>query len=185
MKRIARKRPGFDCKHAPCQHEKKGDHGIDGGSWFFSVTNDAGDLAVSLEVLTQDYPETVPRHVRASALERPLGELETLFFHCAFQVFDWIGEEGRKCDLLVGGKCWGDCTSTRRMFLTHGDPTRFEPQPEGLWLALESALLETEADWRRRGKETAEKLAQNCPTCGTNLADSRPPGALTPEEGEP
>lgn len=58
VKRIAFKTPGYDCLHAPCQHEKKGEHGISGGSYLWAVKT--RDMALELSLSAHEYPSTVP-----------------------------------------------------------------------------------------------------------------------------
>jgi hypothetical protein len=66
MKRESFQRPGYDCMFAPCQHERKGDHGIHGEEWVFvSIANDR-QTALVLTVYTDIFPETIPAAHRES-----------------------------------------------------------------------------------------------------------------------
>ncbi len=136
MKRTSSVEPGYNCGPGgrDCQHEPKGDHGIDGGTWWYAVSQ--GAHAVSLSMLARDYPgglEDATPQVRRVLLGRSLG---TMAFHRA-------DPDGATCDLVEGGRCQVDTTmlGATAFWDTYGDWTQAE-QPEAFWLALEQELLD-------------------------------------------
>ena len=132
MKRTSSVEPGYNCGPGgrDCQHEKKGDHGISGGTWWYAVST--GPHAASLSMLARDYPESV-KPVPPMLLERSLGSLG---FHKA-------DPHGCACALVEGGRCEVDMTwlGATEFWDTYGDWTQAE-QPEAFWLALEQELLD-------------------------------------------
>ena len=123
--------PGFNCgpEGRDCKHDPKGDHGIDGGSWWYVVSD--GPRAVSLMVLANRYPESVARPL-PECLNKPMAT--GLTQHDA-------DPDGRRCEWVEGGRCHCDSSymAGGRLWEERGDPTQFE-QPEAFWLALEAEL---------------------------------------------
>ncbi len=104
MKRNFKTVPGYDCKNVPCQHKKKGDHGIHGEEWWYSLVDDEGAMAISLTCFTDRFPDTVPRTPERAAAIKPIdGAVITL--HTAFASTE---EPLRKCDLLGHCTIYGD-----------------------------------------------------------------------------
>lgn len=134
MRRVSRTRPGYSCGPAgrDCQHEHKGDHGINGGTWYYAVVSDDGLRAVSLSVLAADYPPEVDRSRFSERMKHPMGE--AICFHEA-------KADGRDCDVLPGGKCDGDCSwlQAGELWDGHHVGEQFE-QPDSFWCALEARL---------------------------------------------
>jgi hypothetical protein len=131
MKRESGTRGGYNCGPGgrDCQHDPKGDHGIDGGVWWYVVSN--GPRAVSLMVLATNFPESVDRAISA-LLKGPL----------ATQLLHHIADpEGRECQYVEGGlcSCDGSYMAGSMLWKEYGDPTKPE-QPEAFWLALEAEL---------------------------------------------
>lgn len=55
--------PGYDCMHAECTHDTKGDHGIHGDEFLHAVITEAPDgrlAALVIMIFTNRYPSTVP-----------------------------------------------------------------------------------------------------------------------------
>jgi len=133
MKRTSGVLPGFDCgtHGSRCKHEKKGDHGISGGTWWYAVSD--GAHAVSLSVLAANYPDTVRRPL-PECLQRP--KAEVLSFHRA-------DPHGAECEYVDGGRCIGDATylGASEFWEAHGNPAQNE-QSEEFWIALECRLPE-------------------------------------------
>lgn len=133
MKRLSGTQPGYNCgpRGAGCEHEQKGDHGISGGVWWYTVTE--GDRAVSLSVLATDYPASVARPLPA-IIEKPLAA--DLAYHRA-------DPEGKECPWVRGGRCTNDGSAlgARGFWAEHGHDAQHE-QPESFWLALEAELKE-------------------------------------------
>lgn len=122
-------RPGYDCR-VKCTHDPPGDHGICGDEWVFVVMD--GPRAVSLNVLSADYPPTVERATLPGVLRKPMPSGLTV--HHA-------DPHGRECDWVTGGKCvcevsWLWATAFWREYAV-GQQSE---QPESFWLALESEL---------------------------------------------
>lgn len=153
MERKSFQKPGFDCIRGPCPHTPKREgpvegreHGINGGAWFFVVTD--GPVAVALEVLTSFYPETVPPHARdcrwPARRDRIVG---TVGWHRAIPTAE--DAEGRPCEFVPGGRCYAldvGYTIADQFLPLLG--TEFERQPEALWKRLEEMATEF-----RRGVE--------------------------------
>ncbi len=135
MKRARGVLPGFDCgpRGCDCKHEKPGDHGISGGTWWYAVSD--GPLAVSLSILAVDYPETVRRPL-PEFLRTPRAEVLT---------FHWADPNGVDCPHVVDGRCRCDGTylGAAEFWEAHGDPKQSE-QPESFWIALEAKLPEAD-----------------------------------------
>jgi hypothetical protein len=130
---------GYDCVHAPCEHTPKGEHGIFGGAWFFVAVD--GPVAVSLEVLTSFYPDTVPARARdcgwPARRDRIIG---TLSWHRAIPTA--TDAAGRQCEFVPGGRCYDMNVgyTVVDQFLPLLAPT-FE-QPEPVWQRLEELAAE-------------------------------------------
>jgi hypothetical protein len=134
MKRFSQEQKGYDCLHAPCLHEPKGNHGIHGGAWFFAVAS--GDKAVSLKVLTSFYPETVPPAHRICGWPRVKDRITgVLVFHRA------VDHGGEQCDFLAPRRCETDiggylvCDEFAPLLAE-----TLEPQSEAFWTKLETSL---------------------------------------------
>lgn len=126
--------PGFDCKHAPCQHEKKASHGISGGFWTFALALE--NKAVSLHLCTSFYPETVPPEHRVSGWPKVKDRVTgVLYFHRAVEA------GGQECQFLPGGHCkneiGGHLICDQFAPLLADTP---EPQPEAFWRKMEELL---------------------------------------------
>lgn len=129
VRRGSRRDPGYDCR-VTCEHEEKGDHGISGGVWWYWVSD--GERAVSLMVLTNDYPPSVERPLPLALVEMCEG---VLGYHTA-------DPEGRECSMLAdGARCRSDESyiGGQSFWKKHGSPAQFE-QPESFWAALEEEL---------------------------------------------
>lgn len=135
IKRTMKVTPGYDCR-TECKHEPKGDHGIAGDEWWYTVTD--GRVAVSLQVLTNAYPPSVDQEKIPPILRGHLAG--TLAFHRP-------DPEGCTCDLVPGGKCSLEIGfgTGARFWKEHGDPAQSE-QPETFWAALEAELRDFRGD---------------------------------------
>lgn len=138
MKRVSQKRPGYNCGPggSKCQHQKKGDHGIAADEWLYSVISDDGRHAVTLMVISADYPPDVDRRLFSERMNSPMGA--TLWFHEAA-----AADQGEPCDLLPCGRCTGDASylAAQELWDEHHVGEQFE-QPDSFWIALEARLPE-------------------------------------------
>jgi hypothetical protein len=160
MKREVVKHPGHDCIYdvcklkPPCQTKAPGNHqatdgrnhGIGGERWYYVVTSDDRRHAVVLAVHTDLFPPTVPDDHENRCGTVPPGVRaprdrttpDRIVAHVA------VDRDGQTCEFVAGGKCHGfDATGyheAERIWKEYGDPTRAEPQSEGLWRALEVQL---------------------------------------------
>lgn len=172
MKRLSFKRPGYDCIRAVCQHTPKGDHGISGGDYWWSVVTDEGDIALVLHLHADDWPETIPADIREQMWrsrrgDRPLGSLD---LHTAFPPARdaLLSQPAGLCEYLKvpchNGGSW--CLATERFIdvLAYDDVGRllFE-QPEAFWVRLEEEAQKRIPAIRERGAEVARWVL--CPTC--------------------
>lgn len=142
-------RPGFDCRNdnancPGCKGPRKGDHGVSGGAAFFTVktTVDGQRYAVSLEVLTRNYPPTVDRSAWRDDDARPMGA--TLCFHVA-------KDGGEPCE-YVGGTCEFEpltYTGAAELWDAYGDATGGPEQSDAFWNVLGSWLERMVARHRR------------------------------------
>jgi hypothetical protein len=134
IRRVSSKRPGYDCgpDGSRCKHEKKGDHGIGGDEWLYAVTD--GERAVSLLVLSGDYPPSVDRSLFTERMLKPWGAHLSVHESCG-------PDQGVACDLLPCGRCTVDVSYLQAADLwdAHHVGEQFE-QPESFWLALEARL---------------------------------------------
>lgn len=154
LKRFSREVKGYDCRHAPCEHKVRGDHGINGGKWIFAIST--GSFAVSILISTSFYPETVPLAHRRSGWpvvkDSITGVLE---FHHA-------DPQGGECEFVNGRRC---CSETGG-FLVCDDFTsvlgeRFDPQSEEFWAKLASFLpLQSANAGNQNPSSTAEESAK-------------------------
>jgi hypothetical protein len=124
-------RPGYDCR-VKCTHETPGDHGICGDEWVFIVMD--GERAVSLNILSSDYPPTVERVGMPGILERAIPGALT---------WHRYAPDGHECPWVAGGTCENDSTYTgaRDFWKAHAVGEQSE-QPESFWKALEAELSE-------------------------------------------
>lgn len=136
MLRFTHAEKGFDCRHAPCQHKKKGDHGINGGYWLFALVRADGNNAVSLKVMTSFYPATVPLAHRASGWpvvrDRITG---SVVFHRGVLM------GGEPCDFTPSSRCeteLGGYLVCDEFAPLLGET--FEPQSEAFWAKLQELL---------------------------------------------
>lgn len=140
-------KPGFDCIRGPCPHKPKREgplhgreHGINGGSWWFVVTD--GPVAVSLEVLTSFYPETVPPRARDTGWPARRDQVTgQVTWHRATPTDQ--DTEGRRCEFVPGGKCYD--ANVGFLIADEFAPLlgdTFENQPERLWARLEALAVE-------------------------------------------
>ncbi len=129
--------PGYDCR-VECKHEKKGNHGIGSDEWVYVVSD--GPRAVSLSMLSHDYPPTVDREAMGPAVRRILFDhralIGTLHTHEAHP-------GGQPCEYVAGGHCKCDVTylGAAEFWAAHGDSTQPE-QGEAFWQALERELAD-------------------------------------------
>ena len=146
MKRESKRIPGYDCLYAPCTRSVPpcvpntgSSHGICGESWYYWTTSIDDTAAISLEVLTDIMPTTVPEDHMAWSRRRALHERRTGgYLH---QHFDGGDED---CELVASRKCqrvFMGYLYAEQFFYRHGDPRQFE-QDERFWSAMESELGE-------------------------------------------
>jgi hypothetical protein len=122
-------RPGYDCR-VKCSHDPPGNHGIAGDEWVFVVMD--GERAVSLSILSNDYPPTVEREHLPDVLREPItGALAWHRYH----------PDGHDCSWVAGGKCEHDVSylEAGRFWKEHAVGNQSE-QPASFWLALEEEL---------------------------------------------
>lgn len=140
VRRVSKKRPGYNCGPggSKCQHAKKGDHGIAGDEWLYSVTDADGRRAVTLQVFSSDYPPDVDRTRFSERMRKPMGAC--LFFHEAASA---DMRQAQPCDLLPCGYCTGNVSYLQAQALwdDHHVGEQFE-QPDSFWIALEAQLPE-------------------------------------------
>ena len=167
--RRSNRTPGHDCgwRGEKCQHKVKGEHGISGGFYFYSVVADEGDVAVVFTVHAPDYPETIEEPRRSRCIQDMISSPLCFYHvHAAFPLDrDQVGTKPEKCDALPGGVCYGDgghYAGPEKILIAHGRPGEFE-QPEAFWLELER-ILEKQAAWARAGR--ADRIWKVCPSCG-------------------
>lgn len=145
MERLSEKEPGYDCKNAPCQHTERGEHGIFGGAWRFTVKN--GPVAIVLRVLVStDYPETVSPDARdwgwPAQREHVCGEM---WLHRTAPTLN--NNIGASCTLVDGGRCFS--RHLGYLIVDQFAPLlgeTFENQPEAMWLRLEEMAAEFRAE---------------------------------------
>ncbi len=200
MKRLSWKRPGYDCMHAPCQHEKKGDHGISGGLYTWAVVTDEGDIGVDLCISAQEWPETIPvekrvemylherRRFREGRLTGSIG------IHSTFATDrDGLRPEakGRLDCKLVTPCCAVDSSylaadGFAKVLQTGADGFPIFEQGEPFWQALEAWLAERVPGLRAR---RADLRWYVCPLChGEGFCERKvtvPIGAPAPAGGSP
>jgi hypothetical protein len=175
MKRTSWKVPGYDCMHAPCRHEKKGDHGISGGECLWAVTTDEGDMAAALDIHTSEYPESIPPLKRARMISEDIHRFRervlswSLTVHATFGTDrEQLGRGGRQdCELIhpcfvVWQSYSGDEAFADVMTLDERGLPAFE-QGEPFWKALEAWLAEKAPKLRA---ERADLHWRLCPLCG-------------------
>lgn len=191
MKRVTFKVPGYDCMHAPCQHEQKGNHGIDGGQYNYIVIADEGDLAMSLCLAATEWPETIPAEKRQQILDYDMRSLTSgrargnMVLHSAgpLEALSEYHEPspGRDCPHLPGGRCWTDWSWSDRHRTWHLDQALafnekgllFE-QPEAFWLKLEEAAQVSFPGARKAMAKAAQ--VKMCPACkGQRAVDADMP----------
>jgi len=101
-------REGYDCITKPCGKNGCGErsgsnHGVRAEKWFYGLIDHEAGLALSLDVTTTKYPETVSRAHRF----RDVATGGMVCLHAAFPVEEDDIREGRApddCDML--GKCY-------------------------------------------------------------------------------
>lgn len=171
MKRDFKVQPGYDCMHAPCQHTPKGDHGIHGDQWHYSVIRDDGASALSLTVFTTNFPSTVPAHKRFYSD----GKTESgsdLSMHTNFPTDRESiqhGSKGQKCEYVAGGRCWSDYSTAlgaHEFWDEHATKGRKE-QPDSFWLALEARCDELFASANRERADLKWARCKHCDGVGT------------------
>lgn len=164
MERISHRESGYDCR-VECKHDRKGDHGIHGGRYLWSVRD--GDVAVVLAVFAADYPETVEQRSR---FRREKGLLGSVFVHATFPTerSDLLKPPHPNCDFLGGQACWEIWDSTlatddfKPVVAFHSEGGPLFDQPETFWQALEAWLTERAPGFRESRIDTKWKL---CPCC--------------------
>lgn len=136
MERYSVKKPGYDCKFAPCKHDPPGDHGIAGEEWWYVVKD--GDRAVAVNLLTTIFPPTVPKDW-VKNMKPTEGAIST---HHTWQEADYETSH-EDCEWLDGKTCYGDVGFLMGKYLweRHGHNGKFE-QSEKFWKALEAHLPE-------------------------------------------
>lgn len=177
--------PGNDCIYGDCcvegcpghrgLYHPQG-HGIRGEHWLYivrhgadcSTLTDGTGSALSLEVMTEIFPATVPRNhaARCGVICRVCGHwghdawtcevnecdcpplplerrrrASTITFHRDVPPVDWLGVRQERCIALGGRPCWSESgyTAAEELFKRHGDPCDVL-QSEKFWLAMEEAL---------------------------------------------
>lgn len=161
--------PGYDHKYGP---DKKPDDGIHDERWVYVVTD--GNVAMSLEVGTGKYPDSVPDLIRRQLLNttRPSFRGDTLALHASYRVDEDDIREDRKgdeCQYLIGGVCWRGGTghhAASSFFETHGSQTL--EQSETFWTELEAMCRLWEAD------ASPKRHIHQCTACkGTGIIEAK------------
>lgn len=173
MKRLSFKVPGFDCA-VKCPHRppcKPGRFPWRPAEWWYVVTDDAGEAALSFGICST---------------ERPPGRADDAFtvpyaidmaVHLAFRT-DPEDRERTDCEFLPGGRCYGAHHSSlwaEEFVDARGGWKAFETYEQGseFWSALEEELLDRLPDYR------AQRLAPglehiDCPRChGSGRVEQR------------
>jgi hypothetical protein len=169
MKRKAEKVPGYDCgwHGEKCQHERKGEHGISGGYYLYSVVAEEGDVAVVFTVHAAEYPDTIEEPRRSQCIASATADAPCFYHvHAAFPLeMSQVGGEPIVCAYLPGGSCYGDgghFSGASEILQAHGRPGAFE-QPEAFWLELEEILADRAQHARANRADLVWKV---CPECG-------------------
>lgn len=184
MKRLQFKRAGFDCRNGncpACAGGRKGDHGINGGRYCWGVQSDDGLYALVLDLSADEYPETVPEHVRlrqahdrlsTDPIQKQCAISGSLSVHARLpQKKDDLTKpvEDVACHFLAGpGPCYGDGTfmageHVADVLALDAEGRILFDQPEAFWRRME----EKAERWLARARADAEETARwkVCPTC--------------------
>lgn len=175
MERKSYKVPGYDCRRGVCPHTPKcnpRDAGIDGGRYYWTLCNAAGDLIVVVHVFAADFPEATPAEIRVRRGDRPIGGVA---IHAAFPTEREDILKGKKpepCEFL-GKPCWVVWESSLALekFVPvmarddHGVPTY--AQPEAFWAAVEAFLTAREPTILADRADTKWKVCSCCNGEGT------------------
>lgn len=139
-------KPGYDCRRT-CNHTPKGDHGINADEWWFTVIAGDSRVALTLVVVSSDYPPTVD-HTETMHWSGRKFYARNFIRHSAYawtreQVLGFTGE----CEYL--GRCNSESMSIlyaedfTQMYLVYD--AKLE-QPESFWLAMERELVQAISD---------------------------------------
>lgn len=145
MKRMTKRVPGWDCIRHPCGKNGCGErpgasHGIHCEDWLYVVSD--GDVALSLTVFSNVYPDSVPEDDRLP--KAPWGA--DLSLHVGFPLPTFTAGDDDECPWLDGGRCYqgGHYSSALQggeFWEEHAGRDHGFTQPESFWMALEERLV--------------------------------------------
>lgn len=151
IQRLTKTRPGWDCLHAPCQHETPGNHGIHGTEIWHAVKTEIADgrqVVLELTLFTDALPPTVP-----VSIDRLCPRTSTLTLHVQCP-------GGAECSWLPGLGCevpfeTGIGANKFQVYFG-GDAYKLVPHSDEL---VEQALKPPEAFWEAFEAQLAALLA--------------------------
>ena len=150
MRRITYRTPGWDCIRNPCGQGGCGtnpgsSHGIHCEDWHYVVTD--GKIALSLEVASGVFPESVPDDLLWHSCY-PSGSY--LLLHVASSLLKDDSKVDRPCELVEGGWCcmpFSGCSIASAFWDEHAGKDGGFVQPESFWEALEEQFVRWRSDF--------------------------------------
>jgi hypothetical protein len=151
LKRIALLVPGWDCIRHPCGRNKCGEepganHGIHCDEWNYGFSD--GEIAITLQVFTTQYPASVPPSLRALSQGY---RAVVLGAHTAFSIGTDDEEEPRPCQYVDTGRCFGNISFGQADPLYQSfNPLKTFEQPEEFWRAFQGYFEQRAAQLRQQ-----------------------------------
>jgi hypothetical protein len=160
--------PGYDCISKPCGRNGCGErpganHGQHCDQWIFLVSDEAGDVVLSLRVSAGNFPRGPVRPPASHDITLHVGWPTN-----RDQVRD--SSEACPCKWVTSGKCFCpyDSPSDAHQFEQHLDlKCSHDNQPESFWLALEERFTSLAKTYRALRADTQWKKCEHCDATGT------------------